>query len=234
MLGVRHTLMPQEWTECPLFTPEAGDRIRVLIEYGGSWRPIFWFQVSRDGSVYLGPRYVDITQLLYGAASRVEDGFRVSYGNGAAITDPEVRKRAKLLLHASGVINTPAGRATRPSLRSLSEQQLLCSALFQHPGAFDVVDIAAIKRRDVCLRYPIEEARPLWCHLYVAPGMNNQVVKPASAVFQLNALFKYAALDGVPDLVLQLVFGHGAAGPWPPHSYLVFAATGPLEGQRGA
>ena len=49
---------------------------------------------------------------------------------------------------------------------------------------FPTLDTAAVKDRDVCLRYPIDERRPLWCHLYVAPKENVEFVTPASAVFQ--------------------------------------------------
>jgi hypothetical protein len=233
-VNVRHTSIPPEAIECPPYTPDPGDRIRILVEYGQAWRPIFWFQLARDGSVYLGPRYTEITELRQGNAVPLEDSqFRVSYADGAAITDPEVRKKAKLSLHASGVINTPAGRFARSSLRSLSDQQLLCLALFQHPSAFAIIDMAAVKNRDVCLRYPIDEARPLWCHLYVSPKEKTRVVTPTSTVFQLNPLFEYSGLEGVPDLVLQLVLGHGPEGPWPPHSYMMFSAFSSTEGDTG-
>ena len=140
---------------------------------------------SRDGSVYLGPRYVEITQLRHGIAESLGEGkVRVSYPGSEEIEDPDVRRKAKLSFHASGILNTPAGRLYRSSLRSITKQELLCFAVFQHPTKFPTLDTAAVKDRDVCLRYPIDERRPLWCHLYVAPKENVEFVTPASAVFQ--------------------------------------------------
>ncbi len=215
--------MSQELIACPLYNPDAGDRLRIVIHYAGVWRAIFWFQLARDGSVYLGPRYVEITLLRYGAAEKMEGRqFHVSYSDGTEIADPEVCKRAKLSFHASGIINTPAGRLTRGSLRTISEQQLLCSAVFQHLSTFEPIQEGAVKKRDVCFRYPVDEGRPLWAHLYVASKEKAQRVRTPSAVFQINSLFEYSGLDGVPDLLLQLVLGHGAAGPWPPQTYLLF------------
>jgi hypothetical protein len=223
--------MTQEAIEYPVYFPDADDRIRILIEYEGSWRPVFWFKVARDGSIYLGPRYVDITLLRHGVAQPLEGGqFRVSYDDGAKVTDPELMKTAKLSLHASGIINTPIGRFTGVSLRSITNQQLLCLATFQHPSAFDGIGAETVKKRDVCLRYPVEESCPLWCQLFAGPKEKVQLVSRPSAVFQIILLFNYEGLSGVPDLLLQLVIGHGAAGPWPPHSYLVFPVLNPEVG----
>lgn len=227
--------MSQKEIECTLYTPKRGDRIRILVEYCQSWKPIFWFKLAHDGSVYLGPRYTEIVELSQGTAKHLEGSqFRVSYADGATITNPEVRKQAKLSFHSSGVINTPAGRLARPSLRSLSDQQLLCLAVFQHPSAFAAIDNSSVKNRDVCLRYPIDVVRPLCCHLYVMPREKTRPITPASAVYQMNLLFEYSALDGIPNVVLQLVLSHGAEGPWPPHSCLVFAALNPMEGNTVA
>lgn len=211
--------MAQEQIECLLFRPDPGDRLRVAIHYGGAWRPIFWFEVAQDGSVYLGPRYIDPTQLRYGVSKRSQGGqFHFTYGDGTEITDHATRKKAKVSFHASGVINTPGGRTNAISLRSISKQRLLCSAIFQHLSAFEPIQTAALRKRDVCLRYPVDESRPLWAHLYVAPNNKAQVVRPRSTIFQMNPFFAYCGLNGVPDILLQLVLGHGAQGPWPPQT----------------
>lgn len=226
--------MTQEAVEYPVYFPDADDRIRILIEYGGSWRPLFWFKVARDGSIYLGPRYVDITVLRHGVAQPIEGGeFRVSYDDGTEVTDAKLIKKAKLSLHASGIINTPIGRFTGFSLRSITSQQLLCLALFKHPSAFAGIATSAVRKRDVCLRYPVEETRPLWCQLFVGPKDRAQLVTRPSAVFQIILLFRYEGFSGVPDLLLQLVIGHGGQGPWPPHSYLVFPSN-PEQRASGA
>ena len=208
--------------ECPLFQPDPGDQIRIVLEYDGLWRAVFWFSVARDGSVYLGPRYVALDEIKRGEAKPVDGTLlRVDYGDGDAITDPEDIKAAKLSIHASGVINAPGGRLSRRSLRELSEQALLCSILFVHPSAFEPTNAASPRKRDIRLNYPINEDCPLWGHLYVAPAGKLKIVTPTSAAHQVNLLFEYVRLDGVPDMVVQFVLGHGATGPWPLRSYLL-------------
>jgi len=41
-------------------------RIRIVIQYIDSWRPIFWLEVKKDGSVYLGPRFENIISMKKG------------------------------------------------------------------------------------------------------------------------------------------------------------------------
>jgi hypothetical protein len=55
----------------------------------------------------------------------------------------------------------------------------------------------------------------------VAPKHKVQLVRPASTAFQINPLFEYSGLNGVPEIVVQLVLGHGTLGPWPPQTYLL-------------
>ena len=228
--------MAPDQIECPIYDTKVGDRFRVAVFYGAAWRLVFWFEVARDGSIYLGPRYQSVERLSHGTARPVEDGkYRVSYTDGSPIPDPELRKRAKLSLHASGIINSPAGRARGTSLRGLTEQKLFCMAVFEHPSAFAAIPESSVRKRDVCWRYPIDESKPLWAQLYVAPIKKLQVVTVPSATHQINGLFRYEAPDSKNGIVVQLVFGHGAEGPWPPATHLVFSADqGPQTEQRGA
>jgi hypothetical protein len=220
--------------ECPVYDTNAGDRLRVAVFYGAAWRPVFWFQVASDRSIYLGPRYQSVERLSHGSARRLDTGeYRVAYADGKPILDAEARKKAKLSLHGSGIVNTPAGRVRGTSLRGLTEQQLLCTAVFEHPSGFAPMPVAAVRRRDVCWRYPIDESRPLWAHLYVAPLDKLEIVTLPSAVHQINGLFRYEELDPNGGIAVQLVFGHGPEGPWPPATHLLFAA-GDHSGGRGA
>ena len=42
--------------EAALYESAPGDTIRIVLDHSGAWRPVFWFEVSTDGSIYLGPR----------------------------------------------------------------------------------------------------------------------------------------------------------------------------------
>jgi hypothetical protein len=210
--------------ECPIFLPNPGDRIRIVVRYQESWRPIFWFKLAKDGSVYLGPRLTEISELKKGKAEPLGDNqFRVQYASGEQIDNLELMRKAKLSFHASGIVNTPGGRTAGEMIRSLKEQTLLCMTTFRHLSHFDAVDEAQLTNRDVCLNCPIDEDRPLWGQLWIAPVTKEHPVIHDSVSWQLNAFFRYQGLQGVQDLTLQFVLAYGAEGPWPQFNYVIFA-----------
>jgi hypothetical protein len=172
--------------EFHVYSPEIGDRIRVAIHYGRHWRPIFWFEVERDGSIYLGPRYISITSLRKGSQSSQDRSTIIKYADGQTVDDPDLLRAAKMSFHASGMIRAAGDRLFRQSLRELNEQQLLCHVLFQHPQYFATVFTQQIRKRDVCLRYQIDESRPLQAQFYVAPREKVRFVDVAAANRQMN------------------------------------------------
>lgn len=211
--------------ECPIFLPSLGDRIRIVVRYRNSWRPIFWFKLSKDGSVYLGPRLTEISEIKSGKASPIGDNqFRVQYSEGERIDNPELLTQAKLSFHGSGIVNTPGGRTSGEKIRSLNDQVLLCVTTFRHLSHFDVIDETEIKGRDVCLNCPIDESRPLWGQLWIAPSTNEHpVLHNSEAVkWQINAFFRYQGVQEIKKLTIQFVLAYGVEGPWPPHSSVLF------------
>ena len=116
--------------------PSVNDRIRIAVRYENAWRPIFWLMVKKDGSIYLGPRYTDVSVLRKGTKDVSGSSLSVRYEEGQDVTDPELRKSPKISFHASGRINVGGDRLLRDSLRAIVEQQELCRALFQHPSHY--------------------------------------------------------------------------------------------------
>lgn len=205
--------------EVQFYEPAINDRIRIAVQYQDAWRPIFWLQVAKDGSVYLGPRYTDVSVLREGTKQVSGSSVSVKYEEGQDV-NVELRKVPKISFHASGVINVVGDRLQRGSLRTIVEQQELCRALFQHPSRYAA--ISQIKDRDICLNYPLDETRPLQSILFVAPSNNAKLVRLLSATNQINLMLPFFGLAGVPDLLLQLVLGHGPVGAWPPLAYIMF------------
>jgi len=209
--------------ECPIFLPNPGDRIRLLLRYQETWRPIFWFKLAKDGSVYLGPRLPKISELKKGKAKSLGNNqFRVQYADGELITNPDLIKQAKLSFHASGVVNVPGDRISGEVLRSLKEQILLCFIILRHPKHFDAIDDSKIKKRDVCLNCPIDENRPLWAQLWIAPNTKVEPIIHDSVNWQLNSIFCYQNLKEIQNLTLQFVLAYGTKGPWPDWNVLAF------------
>ncbi|SRR5712692_6900071 len=206
--------------EVAFYSPSAGDRIRIAMRYENCWRPIFWLMMGKDGSIYLGPRFTDISVLRKGSKEVRDSSVSVSYEEGQDVNDPELRKNSKVSFHASGHINVVGDRLLRDSLRTIAEQQELCRVLFQHPSQFTA--ISKIGDRDICLSYPFDETQPLQGIVFVAPASNAKLLRIPSANNQINLMFPFSGLTGVPELLMQFVLGHGPAGAWPPYTYLIF------------
>jgi len=213
--------------ECATYDPKHGDRVRVLLEYQESMRAVIWFELSQDGSVYLGPRKVGLSELRHGVARRLDDGqLFISSADGEPIVDPEALKSAKLSFHGSGVVNAAMGRMIREPIREIRDQQLMCFMVLQHPTQFASIAKTSIRKTDVCLRFPIAEDRPLWAYFYVAPRQKTSPAQLEDAAHQVALLFEYDGLANLQPLTLQVLLWHGPTGPWPMHTYVAWGARG--------
>jgi len=211
--------------ECATYSPDLGDRIRIVIKHAGAWHPIFWFELEEDGSIYLNVRKKGERRIKHGT-TKVENGqVRVRYSDGVEVTNPEILKKHKLSFHGSGIVNSLAGRAIRAPLRALEAQELLCVVLFQHPTKFTKISPSKIQERDVCLNYPVDERSPLCLHLYVSPSDKVVPAIQESVGYQLLLMFEYPSGQNLEPITLQLSLSHSAQGPWPPYSYTIFEAV---------
>ena len=216
----------RDWAKHPhalaLFTPDPGDRIRLLISYAGSWRALLWLKVGKDGSIYLAPRIENVTQVKRGG-KEPEDGIvTIQYDEGEIVDDIETLKNPKLSFHASGLIRAGSERLKGTSLRDLKEQILLCEILFEHPSKREPID--KIGDRDICMEYPVDEQMPLLGGLLVAP---RDRVSPATfegAVHCSVVGLNYTGLQDVQDLFVQFALWHGLVGEWPPMTYMTYPA----------
>jgi len=129
----KHTTM-----EAAFYEPTVGDRIRVVVRYENAWRPIFWLMVGKDGSIYLGHRYTEISVLRKGTKEVRNSSVSIRYEEGQDVS-PELRKNPKVSFHASGRINAVGDRLLSGSLRTITEQQELCRALFLHPSHYAAI-----------------------------------------------------------------------------------------------
>jgi hypothetical protein len=151
-------------TVAPYYEPDPDDRIRIAIKYKNTWRLIFWFQVKKDGSIYFGPRYENITHLaktvkeVRGPKGEVHFNFN----DGKIITDPDILKGAKMSFHGSGAINAAGERTQGESFRDLKNLKQLCLVLFSPPSKYAVIPIPKkTKKRNIFINYPVDEQRPL-------------------------------------------------------------------------
>ena len=223
--------------ECTLGSPLVSlydlaprQRVRILVKYDGLFRPVFWFWVGQDGSIYLGPRH-QLTEAKQGAMPVDGHSTTIRYSAGERIELTGVQKEAKISVHASGHIHAldRRFRAIRSPLRGLKEQTLICLVLLKHPSTFAPVE--TFRNRDIPIIYPTDEERPFLLYIDAVPKKSSEIsapwVCPPKAIYWMNLLFDCCGLQGTPDLTLRLGLSHDMQGPWPPWNYLVFPSDLP-------
>ena len=204
----------------------AKDCIRLLIVYEGQARPIFWFSMGKDSSIFAGIRKTKINEIRI--ASKVVSGsaIRFEYNEGEVVASDE-QNPSKISIHASGIVYTsirPGFLFVQPALRELTGPQLLSVVAFEHPSKFEPV--TSVRRRDVVLDYPISESSPLWMRMFATPGSSVQLTEnEPNVVYRQTMLFRCLNRKPTATLIsLQFDLCHGAHGPWPPYSCSIFRA----------
>lgn len=207
--------------ETAFYSPKLEQNYRILVSYQNLWRPIFWFKVGQDGSIYLGPQFKNISILKKGSKPIKGKQVKFFYEEGQEINDPGILKNAnKISFHASGIIHTLGDRLLREEIRTIQDQQELCLALFQHPSQYSPV--STIRNSDICLKYPFKEGCPLQSTIFIAPKNKFKLIQIQSTIHQVTLVLPYNNLKGTPDLVLQIILSHGLVGESPPYTYLLF------------
>jgi len=208
-----------------IWEPPAGARIRIA--FGTSpdtMRAILWAQVSKDGSLYLGPRNPKLDIVQMGRKEILPEGTFFKYGEGEKVTDKRFLKEKKLSFHASGAVHAGGKRSFIQSFRDIKERTLICHILPESPDKIPFLE--KIKKYDICTNYPIDDSRPLSCNVYVSPiSKGLPPVEILDAQFQFSVLLKYENLTDVGDFIVQFLFFHSKQAPWPPATYIVWKAS---------
>jgi len=211
--------------------PPLGARVRIGFGTNDNrLRVLLWIEVSKDGSIYLGPRKPDSRLQRLGAKSIEGKQTFIGYDEGEPIQDEASLKNPKLSFHASGAVHVSGKRWWRKTLRGLSERQLLCQILFQHPSEFAC--LREVKKHDIGLLYPIDDEYPLLSQIYVFPlSIQYAPVQIRDAKYQWSVVLEYKGLDRVSDVAVQVVLYHAEKGKWPPSTYIVWRAV-PDDNER--
>lgn len=207
--------------ETAFYEPSPRDHIRILIEYKGEWKPLFWFSVGKDGSIYLSPRNKKIVKR--GTSIAKEGMVSVDYSEGEVIQNIDSKKNFKTSFHSSGIINSVDNRVYREPLREIKEQQELCTILFQHPDKYESIEMNKLKKRDICLRFPIEEQNPFMARISVAPSDKTQNIIYEYAIYQVDLVLPFSNLTNCQDITIQIsIHSVVGDGSWPPYTYLLY------------
>jgi len=198
-------------------------KIRLIINHQGKKRYLFWFYVTRDGSFQLSTGYKKFIMSGYGSKQLEKSPTRINYDETKYLTNKEDIEKSHFTYHASGAIHIGLQKSYGLPLRDLNKQIHICSVLFEHPYNFPIIEHTRVN--DTFLKCSIDENAPLQCKIYVAPKNNWKKVSIVNFTNQDNRRFCFSKLlvtpDFItPDLVYQIVIGHGPKGVWPKETFI--------------
>jgi len=207
--------------EVPVYTPRTGDRVRLLIQYQGTWRALLWCLLDRSGNLYIRIPRQRIQEVREGRFIKRAGDTKttIKYAEGIALTSPSDLQNPKISFHETGTTKMGRQYLQRKPLSQLTAQEQLGIIAFEHPKAFDIV--SEIRPRDICWNYRISEDQPLVGSLFVAPHNKVQLVRTPGASNQVTAMLQFTESGAVGNVTLQIALYHGPQGPWPPMTYFV-------------
>jgi hypothetical protein len=191
-------------------------RVRVLIDYDGTARPVFWLEVGPDGSVYFGPCRVPESAI---SGTRRVPGDGVVHCKFADVDELIKPERLHVSFHASGVINVGGFRSGRSELRKLKVPHQLCVFALKHPSKYPPARRA--RKTDFIVKYPLDEGWPIHGELFFSPV--DTAIGLEDAVHQTQLIFEVRGLDA--PVWLEFVMGHGGTtGTWPEKTIVAWRA----------
>jgi len=199
------------------------EKVRILIQYQGNFRSIFWFQVKKDGSFYFGPRYAKITSAMEGSKIIKGNQITLNYDDKTLkkIMNPQHIKGGRMSRHASGVIHGGSGRSFLEPTESIEGPKLEFVILFEHPSKYPIIPQSKIRKADSCINYPLDESRPLVGWLFSSSKEHHKMVVFPDVEGQMNLKFTYSELK-IHDMVWQLHLTHSSTGPWPSKTWVIW------------
>ncbi len=214
--------------EALVYEAVAGDRVRLAVQYAAEWRQIFWVKVSPDGDVYCSFGYGEFLEsAATGSTVSREGRLEVKYGEGEQeVTGP--LRGGRVSFHASGQIDLGDQQIFGTPLRERTQQELLCTLVFEHPSSFP--PIGPVGDRDILVLLQVVEDRALVGAVHLTPP--GAPVRLETGIRELgeprrHILITYKDLK-VPDVdhvTVQVVLGLGPrAEAWPPKSYVLAAS----------
>ena len=190
-----------------------------LLDHNKVWRPLVWLRIGTDGSIYCG---LLTNQPSYGkliTKDVTDTGTTIKYDEGQELQDSEELKSSRVSFKASGEIHIPGGILQGIPLETLTKPIQLCLLMFAHPERYQTPHKKLKNDYDIgIVGYPVDDSCPLHGSLFVQPW--DPKVPPVfrrntSMQVYANVVLAFRDLRRTPALALQLVIGHGLAGPWP-------------------
>lgn len=213
-----------------IYDATVGQKYRIIAQYQNKHYPIFWFQVSQDGSIYCSPaKKPKSTKEIYIGSSQVNENGVVEFNidnmrqTGIPLNSETV-KSFKTSFHGSGIINQAgSSRVYRPSIRQIDAQSELFVIFFAKPSSFD--EIYTFRKADIPLRLCLSSEYPLFMQATISkPGKTAPLVLPYKNTDIINMIFEYTGINELDTLNLQLSFAMPEKGNWPDLTIFAYKA----------
>jgi len=210
------------------FEASVGKRIRLVLAFENTLRPLLWLRVGRDGSIYLGPgRAKSGESRLYRRRALIKNStasLNLQDLPEPFHDDPNIVESAKLSFHVSGATHSPGGRTwSAIPMRGLNGQIMVANVLFRNPR--ELREIETLRSNDYVCHFTVNEACPLQGYLLAAPPHAAQIHFEESFSNQANLGLLFRGLTEFPELGLQFVLGHGDPAPWPPVTWIMYIGS---------
>lgn len=200
---------------------------RVVVNYKNTYRPIFWFQVSHDGSIYCShsKSIKNVKEIIKGSKPVGKDGiFKLTYDeidfDGDRVDIAHLQS-LRSSFHGTGEVHLLNECLYRNSICDITQQENLCIVLFMHPEEFDEICIDNLRKSDVVLRMELSDDYPLVLNIFISESQYTIINSYQNEKNDtLNMLFKYVGIKGVNNLDLQLSFGMPSQAEWSKYNIL--------------
>jgi hypothetical protein len=192
------------------FKPKVNDKIRLVLKVVNQLKPIFWFTLGRDGSVYFGLslKRSDQTYLSWQLVKNIEGTIKFNVNDGKRCFG-DIKKISH---HGnSGFVHMPYGRGFSKDIRNIQEQIEICKLVL--PPQRKIETILQARKKDIVLEYPATDCCPVFLHFHISPlGKQKPLIIP-QAKDGLCFAIKFSNLIEISDRIFQITLWHGPEGP---------------------
>jgi hypothetical protein len=211
--------MSSQWGMLVSEFPEIGDRVRIAIRRGDSWIPICWVGAGNDGSVYFG---LLIGRPAVGGRLMKQENSKevgISYDDLEMFERDDVPSSSRVSFKASGEIHIGDEIRKGTPIESLSKPVQLCLFHQTHPDNIPLPEKKNPNDYDIGIEgYQFQDDKPLYGSLFVSPWRDKKSASPIhlkNMNESMTVALGFQGFSRAPDLLIQVVLGHGPSGPWP-------------------
>ncbi|MCK4819404.1 hypothetical protein KA005_26765 [bacterium] len=212
--------MTEKQNVSPVDQPKVGERVRIAILRNNTWVPICWLRIGYDGSIYFGLLFGKPTKggmLKKKSKSKL---VKIEYDQIQEFEQGKIPSSSRVSFKSSsGEIHLGDKVIQGQPLDTLTKRTQLLLFHQTHPDNISNPEKTNTNDYDIGIGgYTFEENKPLLGSVFVSPYNPNQEIspiKPLNLEDSISIPLIFRGFSQTPDLLIQIVLGHGPEGPWP-------------------